>query len=58
MVSSGGIVDEIPLEDGMGEGAKEFGDEVIPPSIAEPRLATRSLSLYYIQSLKIEVSIS
>ena len=57
MVSSGGIVDEIPLEDGVGE-RQSCGDEVTPPSIAELWMATTSLSLYYIQNLKIEVSIS
>ena len=54
--SSGKVVEEIPLEGGM---RRRQSMKSLPLSIAKPEKATqRFLSLYYIQSLKIEVSIS
>ena len=54
--SSGKMVEEIRLEGGM---RRRQSMKSLPLSIAKPKKATqRLLSHYYIQSLKIEVSIS
>ena len=55
--SSGKVVEEIPLEGGMGR--RQRMKSLLPTLYRQTKKATQPfLSLYYIQSLKIEVSIS
>ena len=56
--SSGKVVEEIPLEGGMGR--RQSMKSLRPTTLyRQTKKATQPfLSLYYIQSLKIEVSIS